>query len=145
MKTFKGLLKTLPDNGIFVFFNDITGKMDRGPAKIAKEHFGAIEGKFSHSMGQSYAIVVKFHDPKDKDMRFMLGQIDTFYRIARRDSDKLFYVMCHDEFNFHNYTTDDMIKAFKSKLIPNNIIWEESFYELLHGKIIKPKIQNDEI
>jgi len=144
MKTFKGLLKQLPDNGIYCFFTNIEGKHDRGPAKIAKELFGAIEGKFSHTMGQSYGIVTKFVT-NDRDMKFLFAQIETFYRIARRDSDKLFYVMCHDEFNFHNYSTDDMIKAFKSQLIPENIIWEESFYELLHGKIIKPKIQNDEI
>lgn len=141
MKTFQGLLKVLPENGIYVFFSNSQGIHDKGTAKVAYEKFGAVWGKASCTMGQSYGLMIKFVSEPRVEERFMVAQIETLYRIAKRDKDKLFYIMCNAFNTVGNYTPNDLIRVFKSKEIPDNLVFEEEFSKLLLGT---KKIINEE-
>lgn len=133
MKTFKGFLKELPENGIYVFFSNIEGKHESGAAKVSYEKFGAVWGKAFHSMGQSYAICVKWRVTA-KDIKFMQAQIETLYYWCKKNKESDFYVMCNAHANLGEYTPDEMVKVFKSHPIPENIVFEEGFAKLITGQ-----------
>ena len=141
MRTFQGLLKVLPENGIYVFFSSIEGYHTKGTSKIAYENFDAIWGKAFHSMGRSFGICIKFKLTPRIEESFMRTQIDNLYHIARRDKDKLFYIMYNGINTIGNYTPNDLVRVFKSKEIPDNLVFEEEFSKLLLGT---KKIINEE-
>jgi hypothetical protein len=144
MKTFKGLLKELPYNGVFVFLSDIQGKHEKGPARIAHELFGAEKGKAFHTMGRSYGICIKFTTQPRVEESFMKNQINILYTIAKnRDKDKLFYIM-YNGATIGNYTGEELGKIFRHIPIPDNILFEETFANIMQGRV-KPKTIDDEI
>ena len=56
--TSKGIITTLPDNGVFVYGANTEGRHGLGAAKTAKDKFGAVYGKVGFQ-GRSYGIVTK--------------------------------------------------------------------------------------
>jgi hypothetical protein len=58
MKTYQGVITSLPLNGIFVYGANTEGRHGMGAAKVAREKFGAIYGK-TGLQGQSYGIIIK--------------------------------------------------------------------------------------
>ena len=59
MKVYKGIIKKLKPNQIFVFGSNTQGRHGKGAALCARQSFGAIYGQSHGLQGQSYAIVTK--------------------------------------------------------------------------------------
>jgi hypothetical protein len=144
MRTFKGFLKDIPENGIYTFFSNIQGRHVKGAALIAKEKYGAIEGFAFGMRGRSYPICLTFNTGK-VERKFMVAQIETFYRIARRDKDNDFYVMYSGQSEIGDYSPEELASIFNTFKIPDNVLFEQVFADLLLGKKkVKPMV-NDEI
>lgn len=58
-RCYDGLISTLNHNEILVFGSNPQGWHGKGLAKIAKEQFGAIQGKGRGLQGQSYGLITK--------------------------------------------------------------------------------------
>lgn len=138
MRTYKGLINELPDNGIFVFGSNTQGRHGAGTAKIAREKFGAIYGRASGIQGQSYAIITKdltkeIHPSiKDTEIKF---QILLMYHYAEDNPDLDFYVAYTGKgYNLNGYTPQEMADMFNSfkrtEGVPENVIFEEEFCKL---------------
>lgn len=144
IKTFVGFLKDIPDNGIYCFFSNIKGQHEKGAAKVAKELYGAIEGYAFGMRGRSYPICLTFSTGK-VERKFMVAQIETFYRIARRDKQNDFYVMYSGKTEIGEYSPQELADIFNTFRIPDNVLFEQTFADLLLGKKKVKPIVNDEI
>lgn len=141
-RTYSGKIEKLPENGIFVFGSNTQGRHGKGAALFAKENFGAIYGQAKGLQGQSYAIVTKdltkSNIPSRSPFDIMI-EIINLYDFAIKNPDKDFYIIYsgYNE-NLNGYSNIDMAGFFSNslffgefKLIPNNIIFELKFYELM--------------
>jgi hypothetical protein len=135
MKTYKGSITELPENGIFVFGSNTQGRHGAGAALVAREKFGAIYGQSTGLQGKSYGIVTKdltksVHPSIPEQMIMM--QIWDLYKYAEVNHNKLFYIAYSGNgINLNAYTPQDMARMFSYVHIPENIIFEEEFYKLL--------------
>lgn len=144
MKTYKGLIENLPPNGIYVFGSNTQGRHGKGSALLAKEKFGAIYGEARGFQGQSYAICTKDltaeKHPSITATNIMM-QIATLYLRAKKEEykDKEFYVAYQGEGNnLNGYTPLQMARMFaiaQNGEIPENIIFEEKFAELVKNNL----------
>jgi hypothetical protein len=134
-KTYRGLIKKLPDNCIFVFGANTEGRHGAGAAKFAKENFGAIEGKVA-LQGRSYGIITK-------DLRcskhpsipqgVIVSQIETLYLLADYLNKLDFYIAYSATgTNLNYYSSQQMANMFRAAEIPENIIFEEGFSKLIY-------------
>jgi hypothetical protein len=135
-RTYKGKIKTLPKNGIFVFGSNTEGRHGKGAAKIAKDKFGAIYGQKFGLQGQSFAIVTKnLQKTKHPSVSklYITSQILFLYLYAEQNKDKDFYVAYSGEgANLNGYTPKEMAHMFvmSDVKIPENIIFEQNFLKL---------------
>lgn len=135
MKTYKGLINTLPENGIFVFGANPEGRHGAGAAAVAKQKFGAKYGQGYGPMGQSYGIVTK-DLRKDKhpsvSPKLIKLQILDLYKYAMLNPLSDFYIAYTSKGPYlSGYTPEQMAKMFSSYPIPENIVFEEGFSKLL--------------
>lgn len=139
MRTYKGVITSLPDNGIFVFGSNTQGRHGKGAALIAKTKFGAKYGQASGLQGRSYAIITKDITKKvhpsitKEDIKW---QILKLYHAAEDNPTLDYYITYSGEgINLNSYTPQDMADMFNSFKsvggIPENIIFEEKFSKLL--------------
>lgn len=137
VKTYKGQIESLLDNQIFVFGSNTQGRHSRGSALIARNKFGAIYGQAKGPQGQSYAIITKdltkkYHPSVSK--KDIMLQILEFYKYANDNPSLEFLVAYNGEGqNLNNYTPAEMAEMFAlvSTTIPNNIVFEELFAQLV--------------
>lgn len=135
MKTYKGKLQSLPDNGIFVFGSNTEGRHGAGAAKIARDLFGAEYGNPKGMQGRSYAIITKdlkkaSHPSISRD--FIESQIKELYKYASTKPHFDFYIAYSGQGkNLNYYTPQDMADIFSCDKIPQNIIFEEEFSKLI--------------
>lgn len=137
MKTYKGDIKNLNPNQIFVFGSNTQGRHGKGSALIAREKFGAIYGQSKGLQGQSYAIITKdltksVHPSISKEN--IIQQIKELYEYAKKNEDKEFLIAYKIGKNLNSYTSQEMAEMFSSFSIPENIIFEENFSTLLKNK-----------
>lgn len=135
MKTYKGQITKLEHNQIFVFGSNTQGRHGKGAALWAKQHAGAKYGNPQGLQGQSYAILTKdltkqHHPSIPKD--YIIEQIHKLY-IHAIDNPERDYLIAYsaEGMNLNGYTPKDMAKMFASYAIPNNIIFEDKFSELV--------------
>lgn len=137
MKTYKGKIIKLENNGIFVFGSNTQGRHGKGAAKIAKDIFGAVYGQSFGLQGNSFAIITKdlrkkTHPSISKSL--IRSQILYLYLFAEQNKDKDFYIAYSGtRVNLNGYSNLEMAKMFSIKgiKIPENIIFEEEFSKLL--------------
>lgn len=136
MKTYKGKIDKLPNNGIFVFGSNPQGRHGKGAALIAKTKFGAKYGQARGLMGQSYGIVTKdltkFKHPSvpTKDIKYEISEL---YEFARQHPTTDFYIAYSGKGQLlSGFTPQQMAHLwFKAGEIPDNIVFEEEFLKLL--------------
>lgn len=150
MKTYKGLITELPENGIFVFGSNTEGRHGGGAALIAKQKFRAVYGQSKGLQGQSYAIVTKdltksVHPSISKVE--IKDQIKELYRFARLMPNLDLYIAYSGRgVNLNGYTPEEManlfkvaatcyIEHFEETNYPENIVFEEEFAKLLRDGI----------
>ena len=134
-KTYSGFVTYLHDNQIFVFGSNTQGRHGKGAALTAKVKFGAIYGNPEGIQGKSFAIITKDLTKSTHPSRTtaqIINQIDKLYKYATLHPDKEFIVAykCGDN-NLNGYTNNDMAKMFASIVIPQNIVFDKLFYELV--------------
>lgn len=138
MRTYKGLIKAKNDmtvTGIFVFGSNTEGRHGKGAALTAVEKFGANYGQAIGRQGQSYAIVTKDLRKKEHpsiSKEIIMFQIDALYNYARRWSGHDYYIAYSGEgTNLNAYSPREMAEMFASSPIPENMVFEENFAELI--------------
>ena len=134
-KTYSGFIHYLNKDQIFVFGSNIQGRHGKGAALTARLRFGAIHGNPEGIQGKSFAIITKDLTKKNHPSRTtaqIISQIDKLYKYATLHPDKEFIIAykCGD-CNLNAYSSEDMAKMFASKDIPENIIFDKQFYELV--------------
>lgn len=136
VKTYKGTITELPENGIFVFGSNTQGRHGKGAALVAKQKFGAIYGNPRALQGKSYAIITKdltktVHPSISRD--FICIQIALLYDYAIKNANKDFYVAySFPSINLNGYSSSEMAGMFfLNGDIPENIIFEEGFGQLI--------------
>jgi hypothetical protein len=137
---YTGLIKKLPDNGIYVFGANTEFRHGKGAAKKAVK-FGAIYGKGGFQ-GKSYAIITKdltkkVHPSISKD--FIIEQIKELYKFALSKPELNFYIVYRgDAVNLNGYTPKEIASMFNCfndvNKIPSNIVFEEKFFELMNNR-----------
>ena len=137
-KTYKGMITSLQDNQIFVFGSNTQGKHGAGAAFTARNKFGAKYGQAEGLQGQSYAIITKDLTKDDKKnpsrtKEQIIEQIHKLYEFARQNPNKEFLVAYSGTGkNLNYYSNEEMASMFASEQIPNNIVFEEGFNELVN-------------
>ena len=135
MRTYKGLIKSLPMNGVYVFGSNTEGRHGLGSAKIAVLKFGAIYGQAKGRQGRSYAIITKDLTKKKHpsiSQEYIKSQILELYEYAIDREELDFYIVYQGKgTNLNSYTPQEMANMFSHTEIPNNIIFEEEFSKLL--------------
>lgn len=135
-KTYQGQLTNMPENGIFVFGSNTQGRHGKGAALAAQLNFGATYGKAMGLQGRSYGIVTK--DLRQKihpsvHPTVIEAQISILYRYAKKHPELDFYVAYSAVTqNLNGYTAVRMAEMFSTLAVPNNIIFEESFNNLIN-------------
>ena len=134
-KTYSGLIHYLNDSQIFVFGSNTQGRHGKGAALTARVKFGAIYGKPEGIQGKSFAIITKDLTKKTHPSRTpaqIISQINKLYKYASMHPDKEFIIpyKCSD-YNLNAYSSEDMAKMFASIVIPQNIVFDKLFYELV--------------
>ena len=134
-KTYSGFVTYLHDNQIFVFGSNTQGRHGKGAALTARVKFGAIYGNPEGIQGKSFAIITKDLTKPTHPSRTtaqIISQIDKLYKYATLHPDKEFIIAykCGDN-NLNAYSSRDMAKMFASRYIPNNIVFDKDFYELV--------------
>lgn len=133
-KTYKGLIRSLSNNQIFVFGSNTQGRHGAGAAKTAVS-FGAQYGNPKGIQGNTYALITKdltknVHPSIDQNS--IIEQIQELYNYAENNPEKEFLVAYSGTgTNLNGYTNQQMADMFSSYSIPNNIVFEESFNKLL--------------
>ena len=138
-KTYSGFIHYLNKDQIFVFGSNTQGRHGRGAALTARLKFGAIYGKPEGIQGKSFAIITKDLTKKTHPSRTtaqIISQINKLYEYAALHPEKEFIIpyKCSD-YNLNAYSSEEMAKMFASKTIPENIIFDKLFYELVKSYI----------
>lgn len=134
-KTYSGMIQNLAPNQVFVFGSNTQGKHGKGAALTAKNKFGAIYGQAEGPQGQSYAIITKdltknTHPSRTPEQ--IKEQIHNLYEYAIENPDKEFLVAYSGKgTNLNAYSNQEMADMFSSEPIPNNIVFEQEFNELI--------------
>lgn len=139
MKTYKGLITSLPENGIAVVGTNPEGRHGLGTALWAKNNAGLRMGHSRGLCGKSYGIVTKdlrkpLH-PSITETEIIL-QIGELYRFAKINPELDFYIFYSSNgYNLNGYTSKEMAKMFNFhedvSSIPKNIVFEEGFAKLM--------------
>ena len=138
-KTYSGFIHYLNKDQIFVFGSNTQGRHGRGAALTARLKFGAIYGKPEGIQGKSFAIITKDLTKKTHPSRTasqIISQINKLYEYATLHPDKEFIIpyKCTD-YNLNAYSSEEMAKMFASSEIPDNIVFDKLFYELVKSYI----------
>ena len=137
-RTYSGMITNLQPNQIFVFGSNTQGRHGAGAARVARDNFGAIYGQAEGIQGQSYAIITKDLTKDDKvnpsrTKEQITEQIHKLYEYARQNPDKEFLVAYSASGrNLNHYSNQDMANMFASEIIPNNIVFEKDFNDLIN-------------
>lgn len=147
--SYVGLIRDLPENGVFVFGSNPEGIHGLGAAKIARNKFGAKYGQGRGIMGQSYGLItknlrkdyleketgIKYTRVGNKSVshKMIVDNIRELYSYARKHRENVFYIAYTGEGKLLNgYKPKEMANMFREAgRIPRNIIFEKGFLLLI--------------
>jgi len=149
-KTYNGLITKLEPNQVFCYGSNPEGRHGAGAASVAIKYYGAISGIGRGHMGQSYGLVTKNLTPNYTEV---LSDI-TYKKAGERSVSKVqiiiniielyLYASKHSELEFfigytvsntpnlNGYTTEEMAEMFSIPPIPDNIVFNDEFYDLVN-------------
>ncbi|WP_231373411.1 DUF4326 domain-containing protein [Thioalkalivibrio sp. ALE19] len=82
----------IPPEPVFVFGSNEAGRHGKGAARLARDHYGAVNGKGEGSMGQAYAIPTKDADLNTRPLSAIQESVERFLEHARQTPDQRFAV-----------------------------------------------------
>ena len=146
MRLYQLPIPAIGSNQIFVFGSNTQGKHGKGAALWAVQNAGAIYGVSKLFQGNSYAIITKdltqsIHPSIDRQL--IISQIRDLYDTANKYYTLEFLISYSNRPNLNGYTSQEMadmfVEASKFQVtnndkpqIPDNIVFEVSFYPLLN-------------
>jgi len=150
-EVYEGMITDLDDKDVFVFGSNPEGRHGLGAAKTAANKFGAKYGIGRGLQGKSYGLVTKnlkagFFEKltgikyekqgkrsvSEKQIR---DNINELYELARKMPDhKFFIAYMANQPNLNGYTDKEMADMFYDKNIPNNIVFETNFFDLVFAQ-----------
>jgi len=138
MQLYRGKIKHLKSNQIFVFGSNTQGRHGKGSALFAKQKCGAIYGQSKGMQGRSYAIITKdltksTHPSISKE--YILDQIKEFYNFASNAQFDFIVAYSGSDVNLNGYSNQDMADMFSEYPVPKNIIFEVTFYNLMKDNL----------
>jgi len=168
MKTYSGQIYHLEENEVFVFGSNLDGFHGAGAAGYAsfleygnvwrKYNYdkkpngwkgawnikGVAEGYQEGMLGTSYSLptVAACGLKKSLSLQQISKYVETFYTFARNNPDKNFYYAQTNKPGLNGHDPKDLAVLF-SKNIPDNVIFEESFAELILN-YLEFEIEKDE-
>jgi hypothetical protein len=115
MQLYRGKIKYLKSNQIFVFGSNNQGRHGLGSALFAKQKCGAIYGQSKGMQGRSYAIITKdltksIHPSIPKE--YILEQIKEFYNFASNAQFDFVIAYSGTDTNLNGYSNQDMADMF---------------------------------
>lgn len=149
MKTYSGYIIELKPNQVFVFGSNPEGRHGAGTAKLAIQ-WGAKYGQGRGLQGQTYGLVTKNLKAgyKEKSTGIVYDKvgfksvtsdqikdnIKELYDVARQQSDKEFLVAyTGGGMNLNGYTSQQIAHMFASFDIPENMVFEDNFAEMMNN------------
>jgi hypothetical protein len=128
-------IQSLKPNEVFVFGSNAEGVHGKGAALLAKQKFGAIQGKSEGIQGQSYAIVTKknWRVEKSSTLNEIGEGLADFFEYANNHPEKKFY-MTKLGSSLAGYTIDEIKNQIKEvndanggNFIPDNVILPKEY------------------
>jgi hypothetical protein len=118
------IVKSLPENTVFVFGSNMAGLHAGGAARTALEHFGAVEGVGRGWSGQSYAIPTMNEHLQQMPLSQIQHYIDDF-KIYTKNHPKNKYFLTSVGCGIAGYKVEEIAPMFKG--ISHNVIFPQSF------------------
>lgn len=120
----ENIIKSLPEDTVFVFGSNMAGQHAGGAARTALEHFGAMTGVGRGWSGQSYAIPTMNEHLQQMPLSQIQHYIDDF-KIYTKNHPKMTYFITSIGCGIAGYKTEEIAPMFKG--ISHNVIFPSSF------------------
>ncbi|MFW2097730.1 hypothetical protein ACG9ZL_16115 [Acinetobacter sp. ULE_I057] len=120
----ESIIKTLPEDTVFVFGSNMAGTHQGGAAKSAHLHFGATKGVGRGWAGQSFAIPTMNEHLQQMPLSQIQHYIDDF-KIYTKNHPKIKYFITSVGCGVAGYKVEEIAPMFKG--ISRNVIFPASF------------------
>lgn len=120
----ESIVKSLPENTVFVFGSNMAGHHAGGAARTAQERFGALNGVGRGWSGQSFAIPTMNEHLQQMPLSQIQHYIDDF-KIYTKNHPKNIYFLTSIGCGIAGYTVEEIAPMFKG--ISHNVIFPQSF------------------
>ncbi|MFW1734488.1 hypothetical protein ACG94V_14040 [Acinetobacter sp. ULE_I001] len=120
----ESIIKTLPEDTVFVFGSNMAGTHQGGAAKTAHLHFGATKGVGRGWAGQSFAIPTMNEHLQQMPLSQIQHYIDDF-KIYTKNHPKIKYFITSVGCGVAGYKVEEIAPMFKG--ISRNVIFPASF------------------
>ena len=114
-------IDSLKDDEIFVFGSNLEGRHGGGAARVARNHFGAIQGQGVGLQGKSYAIPTM-----QGGVETIKSYVDEFTRFAEQH-DELFFYVTRIGCGIAGFKDEEIAPLFANAAILNNVCLPKSF------------------
>lgn len=131
----ESIIKTLPEDTVFVFGSNMAGTHQGGAAKTAHLHFGATKGVGRGWAGQSFAIPTMNEHLQQMPLSQIQHYIDDF-KIYTKNHPKMKYFITSVGCGVAGYKVEEIAPMFKG--ISRNVIFPASFRPFVEKTL--PKI-----
>lgn len=118
-------IETLKDDEIFVFGSNLAGRHGGGAARVARNHFGAIQGQGVGLQGKSYAIPTM-----QGGVETIKPYVDEFTRFAEQH-DELFFYVTRIGCGIAGFKDEEIAPLFANAAILNNVCLPKSFVDVI--------------
>ncbi|OTG94924.1 hypothetical protein [Acinetobacter sp. ANC 3832] len=120
----ENIIKSLPEDTVFVFGSNMAGTHQGGAAKTALLHFGAMKGAGRGWSGQSFAIPTMNEHLQQMPLSQIQHYVDDF-KIYTKNHPKTKYFITSVGCGVAGYTVEEIAPMFKG--ISHNVIFPSSF------------------
>ena len=120
----ESIVKSLPEDTIFVFGSNLAGQHAGGAARTAQQHFGALKGVGRGWSGQSFAIPTMNEHLQQMPLSQIQHYVDDF-KIYTKNHPKQKYFLTSIGCGVAGYTVEEIAPMFKG--ISHNVIFPVSF------------------
>lgn len=135
----ESIIKSLPDDTVFVFGSNLAGEHTEGAARIAQQFFGAFAGVGRGWSGQSYAIPTLNEHLQQMPLAQIKHYIEDFKIYTQKHPNTTYFITalgCGQA----GYQTSEIAPLFRD--ISSNVIFPESFkpYIEKHAAALFPNL-----
>ncbi len=130
----ESIIKSLPEDTIFVFGSNLAGDHAGGAARTALQHFGAVRGVGRGWAGQSFAIPTMNEHLQQMPLSQIQHYIDDF-KTYTKNHPKMKYFLTSIGCGIAGYKVEEIAPMFKG--ISHNVIFPASFRPFVEKSLPK--------